>query len=158
MKAFKKKAALTIRDRVGNVVPKPWKQYTIYFRLEAIYIRQIENGVVDDDIKAELDLAPKYFDPIEHPHPAKYRDLLLPQFLYSSAQRLNTEKKRKHKKQDGRLGLQELNSMISSRWKTADDFTKAYVNELARHEAAKLWGCSVNIDDFCKLRIKFEMN
>ena len=31
MKAFKKKAALTIRDKVGNVVPKPWKQYTIYF-------------------------------------------------------------------------------------------------------------------------------
>ena len=57
-------------------MPKPWKQYTIYFRLEAIYIRQIENGVVDDDIKAELDLAPKYFDPIEHPRPAKYRDLL----------------------------------------------------------------------------------
>jgi hypothetical protein len=136
MKAFKKKAALTIRDKVGNVVPKPWKQYTIYFRLEAIYIRQIENGVVDDDIKAELDLAPKYFDPIEHPRPAKYRDLLLPPFWYSSAQRLNAEKKRKHKKQDGRIGLQELNSMISSRWKTADDFTKAYVNELARHEAA----------------------
>jgi hypothetical protein len=93
---------------VGNVVPKPWKQYTIYFRLEAIYIWQIENGVADDDTKADLDLAPKYFDPIEHPHPTKNRDLVLPQFLYSSAQRLNIEKKRKHNRQDGRIGLKEL--------------------------------------------------
>ena len=89
-------------------MPKPWKQYTIYFRLEAIYIRQIENGVADDDTKADLDLAPKYFDPIEHPRPAKNRDLVLPQFLYSSAQRLNIEKKRKHNRQDGRIGLKEL--------------------------------------------------
>lgn len=131
-------ASRTIRDEDGNVVPRPWNQYTIFFRLEAIYIRQIENGVVDDDVKAELDLAPNYYDPIEHPRrPDKYRDLVLPPCWYSSAQRLNSEKERKHKRKDGRIGLKELHSMISARWKTADDCTKAYVNELARYEASK---------------------
>ncbi|KAL3779314.1 hypothetical protein HJC23_013764 [Cyclotella cryptica] len=114
--------------------PKPYSAYTIYFRLERIRILH-ENGVTDNEIKASCD--PGHFDPLEHPRPIKYRDITLPPYWYSSVHRKEVEKKRKHRKQEGRFSKTILTAMISGSWREVDPEVRQYCNKLANAEKQK---------------------
>lgn len=114
--------------------PKPYSAYTIYFRLERMRILH-ENGVPDNEIKASFD--PSHFDPLEHPRPLIYRDVALPPYWYSSIHRKEVEKKRKHRKQEGRFSKTVLTAMISRSWHDVDPEIRQYCNRLAMTEKQK---------------------
>ena len=113
---------------------KPYTEYTIFFRLECMYILQ-SNGGIDDEIKASLNR--EHHDPIEHPRPAKYKDIILPPFWYCIATKDAAEKKRKHRKREGRVGLKALSKMISAAWPNIDEETAIYCKKLAQVERKK---------------------
>lgn len=113
---------------------KPYSAYTIYFRLERMRILH-ENGVTDNEIKTTFD--PNHFDPLEHPRPIKYRDVALPPYWYSSVHRKELEKKRKHRKQEGRFSKTILTAMISQSWREIDPEIRQYCNKLALAERQK---------------------
>ena len=123
-----------IKSTKGTKIPKPYTAYTIFWRLERIYILQ-EAGYVDVEIKASFD--PSHHDPLEHPRPSKYADTILPPYWYSSAQRTETEKRRKHRKQEGSISKNELTALISKSWREIDPEVKHYVSKLARAEKMK---------------------
>jgi hypothetical protein len=114
--------------------PKPYSAYTIYFRLERMRILH-ENGVTDNEIKTSFD--PNHYDPLEHPRPIKYRDVALPPYWYSSVHRKEVEKKRKHRKQEGRFSKTILTAMISQSWRENDPEIRQYCNKLAIAEKQK---------------------
>ncbi|KAL7461229.1 hypothetical protein ACHAXS_001655 [Conticribra weissflogii] len=115
-------------------LPKPYTQYTIFFRLERMRLLY-EAGFVDDEIRATL--RPGHFDKIEHPRPARYRDVEMPPFWYSSFAKHEQDGKRKHSKKDCRFPLKELSQKISANWKEMDEETAAYTKRLADWEQAK---------------------
>jgi hypothetical protein len=118
----------------GNGTPKPYSAYIIFWRLERMYILQQE-GCIGKEIKTYYD--PNHHDPLEHPRPAKYANLLLPPYWYSSAQRNKQEKKRRHRKQDGYVDKNDLTSMIAKSWREIDTDVRNYVSRLASAEKAK---------------------
>ena len=98
--------------------PKPYTDYTIFFRLEQSRIIQSSTGVIDDDILASLD--PEHHDELDFPRPSKYVDTVLRPYWYSSAHKASVDKKRKHRKRKGRMDLKTLSKAVSAAWKTAD--------------------------------------
>ena len=85
--------------------PKPYTEYTIFFRLEQTYIIQTTTGQVDEEVLDALKEHPNHHDPLEHPRPTKYRDIQMTPYWYSSAHKAAYEKKRKHRKRPGRMDL-----------------------------------------------------
>ncbi|KAL3780597.1 hypothetical protein ACHAWO_010256 [Cyclotella atomus] len=120
--------------RKGDEIPKPYSAYTIFWRLERMFILQ-EAGCIGDEIKACYD--PNHHDPLEHPRPEKYTNLILPPYWYSSAHRKEDEKKRKHRKQDGSIDKNDLTAMISKSWREVDADVRNYVSKLAMAEKKK---------------------
>jgi hypothetical protein len=114
--------------------PKPYSAYTIFWRLERKYILQ-EAGCIGKGIKECYD--PNHHDPLEHPRPEKYADLILPPFWYSSAHRKECERKRKHRKQEGSIGKNDLTAMIAKSWREVDTDVRNYVSKLATAEKRK---------------------
>eukprot|EP00956_Cyclotella_meneghiniana_P027519 scaffold61817_cov89-Cyclotella_meneghiniana.AAC.2 len=112
-------------------LPKPYSAYTIFFRLERMYIHQ-QNGYIDNEIRAAYD--PDHYDPVEHPRPSKYAKLVLPPYWYSSIHRKEYEKKRVHRKQEGSMSKSELTAMISKRWREVDIETSQYCKKLSNAE------------------------
>ena len=118
--------------------PKPYTDYTIFFRLEQSRIIQSSTGVIDDDILASLD--PEHHDELDFPRPSsKYVDTVsvLRPYWYSSAHKASVDKKRKHRKRKGRMDLTTLSKAVSAAWKTADPEVIEYCNKLAKTEAEK---------------------
>ncbi|KAL3786782.1 hypothetical protein ACHAWO_002418 [Cyclotella atomus] len=94
----------------GDEIPKPYSAYTIFWRLERMYILQ----------QAE-----------------KYSNLILPPYWYSSAHRKEDEKKRKHRKLDGSIDKNDLTAMIAKSWREVDINVRTYVSKLAAAEKRK---------------------
>lgn len=115
--------------------PKPYTDYTIFFRLEQSRIIQSSTGVIDDDILASLD--PEHHDELDFPRPSKYADTVLRPYWYSSAHKASVDKKRKHRKRKGRMDLKTLSKAVSSAWKTADPEVIEYCKKLAKAETEK---------------------
>ena len=115
--------------------PKPYTDYTIFFRLEQSRIIQSSTGVIDDDILASLD--PEHHDELDFPRPSKYADTVLRPYWYSSAHKASVDKKRKHRRRKGRMDLKTLSKAVSAAWKTADPEVIEYCNKLAKAEAEK---------------------
>ena len=67
----------------------------------------------DEGVRASIDR--KHYDPVEHPRPSQYKDLILPPYWYCNVK--PNGQKRKHRKREGRLDLCSLNRMISTAWK-----------------------------------------
>jgi hypothetical protein len=125
--------ALSMKQK-GDVIPKPYSAYTIFWRLERMYILQ-QAGYIGDEIKACYD--PNHHDPLEHPRPEKYSNLILPPYWYSSAHRKEDEKKRKHRKRDGSIDKNDLTAMIAKSWREVDINVRTYVSKLAAAEKRK---------------------
>jgi hypothetical protein len=114
-------------------IPRPFTAYTIYFRLEHHRILQ-SAGPVDESLLSNI--VPNHFDPVEHPRPSKYENVLLPPYWYQSLSKANLEKKRKHRKGKSRIDLRTLSKMISTSWREANDQEViAYCQKLADFDA-----------------------
>ena len=118
----------------ATLPPKPYTDYTIFFRLERTRILQ-SSGIIDEEILSSLD--PNHRDAIEFPRPLKYQNLDLPPYWYSSLHKADTEKKRKHRKREGRLDLKTLSKTISANWKNSDPLVVEYCRKLAKAELQK---------------------
>lgn len=127
-------AKLTQNESEDAQTPKPYTQYTIFFRIERMRLLR-EAGFIDDEIRATL--RPGHFDQNEHPRPAKYQDVEMPPFWYSSFAKHEHDGKRKHTKKACRFPLKELSQMIAANWKEIDEETFAYTKRLADMEQAK---------------------
>lgn len=117
--------------------PKPYTEYTIFFRLEQTYIIQTTTGQVDEEVLDALKLHPNHHDPLEHPRPTKYRDIQMTPYWYSSAHKAAYEKKRKHRKRPGRMDLKTLSKAVSVAWKNASKEVVEYCRKLAAAEQDK---------------------
>ena len=117
--------------------PKPYTEYTIFFRLEQTYIIQTTTGQVDEEVLDALKLHPNHHDPLEHPRPTKYRDIQMMPYWYSSAHKAAYEKKRKHRKRPGRMNLKTLSKAVSIAWKNASKEVVEYCRKLAAAEQEK---------------------
>ena len=118
----------------SNLPPKPYTEYTIFFRLERAYILQ-RSGIIDEETLAVID--PTHNDPLEFPRPPKYTTLVLPPYWYSSSHKAAIEKKRKHRKREGRMDLKTLSKTISANWRNCDSAVIEYCRGLSRAESEK---------------------
>jgi hypothetical protein len=114
--------------------PAPYSPYTIFFRLERMYILQTQcDGFETPSYN------PYHYDAKEHPRPAKYTDIKLPPFWYSSVSRAMEEKHRKHRKQSGAtLSKEVLTGLIAQSWKNIDPETFAYCKKLSLCEKERI--------------------
>mmetsp|Transcript_38768 Transcript_38768/g.81203 ORF Transcript_38768/g.81203 Transcript_38768/m.81203 type:complete len:521 (+) Transcript_38768:94-1656(+) len=117
-----------------NLPPKPYTEYTIFFRLERAHILQ-SSGLIDEEVLTSLD--PTHYDAVESPRPPKYEQLALPPYWYSSSHKAAIEKKRKHRKREGRMDLKTLSKTISASWRNADPVAVEYCKKLAQAEMKK---------------------
>ena len=99
-----------------------------------MYILQTA-GHTDEETQTNYD--PHHYDELEFPRPAKYEDLMLPPYWYSSVHRKNFEKKRKHRKKQGSINKSDLTAMISKSWREADPTIRKYCTKLANAEKMK---------------------
>ena len=115
-------------------IPKPYTEYTIYFRLERAHLIQTSTGVIDEEILPTLD--PNHTDHLEFPRPAKYENIALPPYWYSSFHKKDLEKNRKHRKRagGGTMDLKTLSKTISASWRDADQEVIDYCRRLAKAE------------------------
>lgn len=119
----------------ASLPPKPYSEYTIFFRLERAYLIQSSGAQIDEECLAALD--PNHRDALEFPRPEKYHQVILPPYWYSSAHRAAMEKKRKHKKRDGRMSFKTLSKTISASWRNVAPDVVKYCKKLSRAEAMK---------------------
>jgi len=129
---YYKKKSYPKKDK--DEIPKPYTEYTMFFKLEQALFTQ-EDGSVGDEILTSLD--PNHKDELEFPRPARYANVILPPFWYSSQHKKEIEKKRKHRKRPGRMNLTELSKSISVNWRNASDEVVAYCKRLAIAEKLK---------------------
>ena len=113
---------------------KPYTEYTIFFRLEQSRIVQ-STGSVNDEVLASYD--PNHYDPLEFPRPSKYQNIIMYPYWYSSSHKAAIEKKRKHKKLEGRMDFNTLSKKISVAWRHADYEVVQYCRKLAKAENEK---------------------
>jgi len=116
--------------------PKPFTDYTIFFRIEKAYLTQIvDGGAVDPLVLAAHD--PNHHDPLEWPRPERYQDVIMAPYWYSSLHKAKIEKKRKHRKVPGRMSLSEMSKTVSANWRNAIPEVIEYCRELAAAEQRK---------------------
>jgi len=118
-------------------IPKPYTEYTIYFRLERAHLLQTSTGCIDEETLPTLD--PNHTDPLEFPRPAKYENTALPPYWYSSFHKKDLEKNRKHRKRagGGTMDLKTLSKTISASWRDADQEIIDYCKKLSKAEVEK---------------------
>jgi len=115
----------------GNAIPqkpmRPLTAYHIFFQIERELIIQTSEGEISN--KSSLDNK-VYLDDV----PQRYKSIrLLPDWYAGPGKR----KKRKHRKQHGKIGFLELSRVISARWAQLaeiDPETKAFVQKIAQSE------------------------
>jgi hypothetical protein len=115
----------------GNAIPqkpmRPLTAYHIFFQIERELIIQTTEGEIAN--KSSLDNK-VYLDDV----PQRYKTImLLPDWYAGPGKR----KKRKHRKQHGKIGFLELSRVISARWAELDEIdpeTKAFVQKIAQSE------------------------
>ena len=125
------------KNKNQSDIPKPYTEYTIYFRLERAHLLQTSTGVIDEEILPTLD--PNHTDPLEFPRPAKYENIALPPYWYSSFHKKDLEKNRKHRKRagGGTMDLKTLSKTISASWRDADQEIIDYCKKLSKAEVEK---------------------
>ncbi|KAL9180520.1 hypothetical protein ACHAXT_010973 [Thalassiosira profunda] len=122
--------------------PKPYTDYTLFFRLEKSRLAQLATGEVDAEVTAALD--PSHRDPLEFPRPAGYEDVVMPPFWYRSDER-RVEKMRRHRKRRGRMDMATLSKTISKRWRECEQSeVRDYVRRLAELELERYEGEGVD--------------
>jgi len=115
----------------GNAIPqkpmRPLTAYHIFFQIERELIIQTSEGEISN--KSSLDNK-VYLDDV----PQRYKSIrLLPDWYAGPGKR----KKRKHRKQHGKIGFLELSRVISARWAQLaeiDPETKSFVQKIAQSE------------------------
>ncbi|KAL3826546.1 hypothetical protein ACHAXA_003610 [Cyclostephanos tholiformis] len=115
----------------SNSIPlkpmRPLTAYHIFFQIERELIIQTSEGEIAN--KSSLDNK-VYLDDV----PQRYKNIrLLPDWYAGPGKR----KKRKHRKQHGKIGFLELSRVISARWAELDVIdpeTKAFVQKIAQTE------------------------
>ena len=121
----------------STLPPKPYTVYTIFFRLERAYALQTTEGMVDDEALLH---DPNHVDALEFPRPEKYKHVKLPPYWYSAAHKREIEKKRKHRKREGRsLDFRTLTKLISAAWRDEklDPAIPLYCQMLSQAEVEK---------------------
>ena len=125
----------TIRSTIPPLAKKikgPYSAYNIFFRIERAHYIQTNTGDIDKEVLHAIScMGEDFYDPIEHPRPEKYKDIVMPPYWYSAVHSHGLEKKRKHRKQTGRLRMAELSKMISRIWKKSDPSLVKYCERLA---------------------------
>ena len=115
----------------GNAIPqkpmRPLTAYHIFFQIEREFIIQTTEGEIANTSSLDNKV---YLDDV----PQRYKSIrLLPDWYAGPGKR----KKRKHRKQHGKIGFLELSRVISARWAELDEFdpeTKAFVHKIAQSE------------------------
>lgn len=117
-----------VDNNVSLVKPmRPLTAYHIFFQLEREYIIQTSEGEIAN--KSSLDNK-IYLDDV----PDRYKNIRLLRDWYAGP---GKRKKRKHRKQHGKIGFLELSRIISTRWAELDHVdpeTKIFVQKIAKSE------------------------
>ena len=117
-----------VDNNVTLVKPmRPLTAYHIFFQLEREYIIQTSDGEIAN--KSSLDNK-IYLDDV----PERYKNIRLLRDWYAGP---GKRKKRKHRKQHGKIGFLELSRIISTRWAELDMVnpeTKIFVQKIAKSE------------------------
>ena len=106
---------------------RPLTAYQIFLQIEREYIIQTSEGEIAD--KSSLDNK-VYLDDV----PERYKNIRLLRDWYVGP---GKRKKRKHRKQHGKIGFLELSQIVSKRWAELDKVdpeTKIFVQKIARSE------------------------
>ena len=111
---------------------RPLTAYHIFLQIEREYIIQTMDGDVSDQSMMENKI-------LHDDVPQRYKNIkLMPDWYAGPGKR----KKRKHRKQHGKIGFLELSKIISSRWaelEKVDPETKSYVQKIAKAEVAEYY-------------------
>jgi len=154
MKSSLPEKSTAISKGKSAIIPKPYTEYTIFFRLERAHILQ-SSGIIDEEIISSLN--PNHQDPLEFPRPTKYQSVTLSPFWYSSGHKAAIEKKRKHRKRKGRLDLKTLSQTISASWRQSDPEVVGYCRKLAKSELEKynatIGGTKLKRDRALKIKV-----
>ncbi len=106
---------------------RPLTAYQIFLQIEREYIIQTSEGEIAD--KSSLDNK-VYLDDV----PERYKNIRLLRDWYVGP---GKRKKRKHRKQHGKIGFLELSQIVSKRWAELDKVdpeTKIFVQKIAKSE------------------------
>jgi hypothetical protein len=107
---------------------RPLTAYHLYLQLEREFIIQTMEG---EDANKSIHNGKVYLDDV----PERYRQILLPPDWYFGPNKKT--KRRKHRKQHGKVGFLELSKIIAERWATLDETNpeiKSYVQKIANQE------------------------
>ena len=111
---------------------RPLTAYHIFFQIEREYVIQTMDGDVADQSTMENKI-------LHDDVPQRYKNIkLMPDWYAGPGKR----KKRKHRKQHGKIGFLELSKIISSRWAELDKVdpeTKSFVQKIAKSEVAEYY-------------------
>jgi len=122
---------------------RPLTAYHIFFQIERELIIQTSEGEIAN--KSSLDNK-VYLDDV----PQRYKSIkLLPDWYAGPGKR----KKRKHRKQHGKIGFLELSRVISARWAeldVVDPETKAFVQKIAQMEIDEYYRDMKRYKEFTK--------
>ena len=121
--------ATTVNPDKDMKKPKrPLTAFQIYLAIESEYIVQ---SIPGEDADKSIHDGKVYLDYV----PERYRQIKLsPEWYFGPGKR---RKKRKHRKQHGKVGFQELTRIISSRWAKLDETNpdiKVFVQKIAERE------------------------
>ena len=113
---------------------RPLTAYHIFLQIEREYIIQtIDGDAADDQSMMENKI-------LHDDVPQRYKNIkLMPDWYAGPSKRT---KKRKHRKQHGKIGFLELSKTISKRWSTLDQVdpeTKSFVQKIAKSEVAEYY-------------------
>src|SRR5210317_2148787 len=129
--SFPASASAATTASPGNNLKKPVRPmpaYHMFLQLEREFIIQTMDG---EDADKSLHDDKVYLDYV----PERYRQIKLsPEWYFGPGKR---RKKRKHRKQHGKVGFQELTRIISSRWAKLDETNpdiKVFVQKIAERE------------------------
>jgi len=114
---------------------RPLTAYHIFLQIEREYIIQTIDGDADADQSVMME------NKILHDNvPQRYKNIkLMPDWYAGPSKRT---KKRKHRKQHGKIGFLELSKTISKRWSQLDQVdpeTKSFVQKIAKSEVAEYY-------------------
>jgi len=114
---------------------RPLTAYHIFLQIEREYIIQTIDGDVADDKSMMMENKILHDDV-----PQRYKNIkLMPDWYAGPSKRT---KKRKHRKQHGKIGFLELSKTISKRWSQLDQVdpeTKSFVQKIAKSEVAEYY-------------------
>jgi len=112
---------------------RPLTAYHIFLQIEREYIIQTMDGDVADQSMMENKI-------LHDDVPQRYKNIkLMPDWYAGPSKRT---KKRKHRKQHGKIGFLELSKTISKRWSQLDQVdpeTKSFVQKIAKLEVAEYY-------------------